>query len=215
MVPRPPGNTDKLLIRAACEFLPETGLDQMNLREIAAKAGVSLGMFHHLFGTKERFVEAVLRETYEDFFRDFSLGIEEIADPLLKLRKGLFSLGQFTHKHRKMFVSMLQDMAGGNVTVRNFVSENFGRHGAVFHELIRRCQKTGQLRKIPLFEAMLFIMPGVNAAGIVVGLLERFEGPLDEGGSFDGVLSVLSDKAIQRRVDMALIGLGARQEDLK
>ncbi|MBC7946203.1 MAG: TetR/AcrR family transcriptional regulator, partial [Burkholderiales bacterium] len=50
-MPRPSQNTDRRLIKAARKLLPETGCSGLNLRQVAVKAGVNLGMFHYHFKT--------------------------------------------------------------------------------------------------------------------------------------------------------------------
>jgi len=76
--------------------------------------------------------------------------------------------------------------------------------------LIQECQKERSLEKISKYEAMAFLMGSVNAAGMVVGLLEYVENSVFQKGLLKGVqILLLSDQALQRRVDMALKGLGA------
>lgn len=188
----------------------------MNLRQIAADAGVSLGMFSHLFETKERFIHAVLDDLYEDFFVEFRAEIDDKSKPITRLRSGLVKLGRFTRDQRRVFVSLLHDTVGGDAVVREFIARNFARHGEVIHQLVLECQGRGELKKMPLFEAMLFLMPAVNAAGIIIGVLERFAAPSLEGDFLHGAeKQTLSDAALVRRVDMALLGMGARRSDLK
>src|SRR5581483_5845523 len=97
------------LIEAGREMLRESGLGRVNLRQVAARAKVNLGMFHYHFKTKDQFIRAVLQDCYEKFFRNFNLKIEEEQAPLEKLRKALFAMGQFTRDNRGLFLSMLQD----------------------------------------------------------------------------------------------------------
>ena len=80
---RPSHNADQRLIEAAQKMLIKTGLNRMNIRQVAAEAGVNLGMFHYHFKTKDLFIRAVLQDVYEKFFKNFSLKIEE-ADSLWK-----------------------------------------------------------------------------------------------------------------------------------
>ena len=53
---RPSKNTDRLLIEAAKELIPEAGFKGLKIREVARKAGVNLGMFNYHFKTKEKFL---------------------------------------------------------------------------------------------------------------------------------------------------------------
>ena len=57
---RPSQNADQHLIEAAQKMLKHTSLSQMNIRQVAAEAGVNLGMFHYHFKTKDQFAKAVM-----------------------------------------------------------------------------------------------------------------------------------------------------------
>ena len=208
---RPSSNADQRLIQAAQETLKHSGLDRMNLRQLSAKAKVNPGMFHYHFKTKDQFSRAVLQDLYEKFFKDFSLKVEGEKFALEKLRRALFAIGRFSSDNRRVFLSLFHDALGQNKVVRDFAKENFKRHGFVVFDLIQECQKEGSLGKISKYEAMAFLMGSVNAAGMVVGLLEYVENSVFQKGLLKGVqMLMLSDQTLQRRVDMALKGLGAK-----
>lgn len=208
---RPSSNADQRLIQAAQEILKHSGFDRMNLVQLAAKAKVNPGMFHYHFKTKDQFARAVLQDIYEKFFKDFSLKIDEEKSSLEKLRRALFAIGRFSSDNRQMLLSLFHDSLGQNKVVHEFVKENFKRHGFAVFDLIQKCQKEGSLGKISKYEAMAFLMGAVNAAGMVVGLLEYVEHNVFTKGVLKGVqILLLSDQVLQRRVDMALKGLGAK-----
>lgn len=207
-MPRPSQNTDKCLIEAAQGMLRKTGLSRMNLRQVAAKAGVNLGMFHYHFKTKDKFIRAVLQDSYEKFFRDFTLKIEEGKSPLEKLRQALFALATFARDNRQLFVSLLQDALNGNDTARDFVGDNFLRHGMVVRKLVLQCQLDKSLRKMSAARAMVFLMGAINMSSLLVTVVEQAAASKSTKIAMKGFgLLVLSDDAIQERVDMALRGL--------
>src|SRR5665811_1456045 len=109
-VSRPSQNTDQRLIEAAREMLGTSALSRMNLREVAKKAGVNLGMFHYHFKTKDQFTRAVLQDTYDKFFREFSLESSRDGEPLQNLRGALFTLGKFMLDNRRMLLGILHDV---------------------------------------------------------------------------------------------------------
>jgi len=191
-------------------MLRKSGLSRMNLREVAAKAGVNLGMFHYHFKTKDKFIRAVLQDSYEKFFRDFSLKVEEGKSPLEKLRQALFALARFARDNRQLFVSLLQDALNGNNLAREFARDNFRRHGGIVLDLIRQCQKDRSVDKMNHIRAMVFLMTAINAANLVVTLVEQAVTSRLMKIPLKGLdLLVLSDEAIRQRVDMALRGIGA------
>lgn len=208
---RPSSNADQRLIQAAQEMLKHSGLDRMNLRQLSAKAKVNPGMFHYHFKTKDQFARAVLQDLYEKFFKDFSLKVEGEKSSLEKLRRALFAIGRFSSDNRLVFLSLFHDALGQNKVVYDFAKDNFKRHGLVVLDLIQECKKEGSLGKISKYEAMAFLMGSVNAPGMVIGLVEHIENSVFRKGLLKGVqILLLSDQTLQRRVDMALKGLGVR-----
>jgi AcrR family transcriptional regulator len=210
---RPSQNTDEKLIKTGLEMLEQSGLSRMNLRQVAAKAGVNLGMIHYHFKTKDQFIHAVLQDIYEKFFANFSLKVEEGKTPLEKLRQAVFTLGQFSRDNRRLLLSLIQDALDHNKEVRAFVQKNFTRHGLIILDLISQCQRNGSLVKMDKAQMLVFLLPSVLAASLMVGMLEHVQATLLMKAFVKGFgAPLLSDKAIQRRVDWALKSLSPGRE---
>jgi AcrR family transcriptional regulator len=205
-VPRPSRNTDERLIRSAQALMKTSGLSQLNLRQVAAKAGVNLGMFHYHFKTKDQFIQAVLKDTYERFFENFSLKVEGAKEPLEKLRQALVTLGQFSRDNRHLTLSLMQDALNKDHNTVGFVRENMHRHASVVIGLIVQCQKNGSLQKAPLPAVMSYVMTATTGSTLALGMVEH----LSHGPGFAKAFSdaVATDTAIVRRVNWVLAGLG-------
>jgi AcrR family transcriptional regulator len=213
---RPSHNADQRLIEAAQKMLIKTGLNRMNIRRVAAEAGVNLGMFHYHFKTKDLFIRAVLQDVYEKFFKNFSLKIEEADNPLEKLRQAILVVGIFVRDNRKLALGLIQDVLDGNTEVLSFVRKNGMRHVKILWDLVGQCQKEGLIEKMPRPQVFAFMMPAVAAPALAVGGVENVASSLFAKGVLKGVgVLVLSDQALQKRVDMALKGLGAREKGAK
>jgi AcrR family transcriptional regulator len=209
---RPSHNADQRLIEAAEKMLKNTSLGQMNVRQVAAQAGVNLGMFHYHFKSKDQFNRAVMLDLYEKFFKNFSLKIEEAGSTLEKLRQALLALGVFARDHRKLALGLIRDVMDGNREVLSFIQKNGTRHAQILWELVGRCQKEGLIEKMPRPLALAFMMPAIMGPTLIVGGAESVAKTLFEGGLLKGAdLLVLSDKALQKRIEMALKGLGAKE----
>lgn len=202
---RPSQKTDEQLIKAAQEMLKHTGLSRMNLRDVAAKAGVNLGMFHYHFKTKDQFIRTVLQDTYEKFFKNFNLRIEGQVTSREKLRQALLTIGQFARDNRQLVLSLLRDILDHNQEILSFVKNNGKRHAKVVWDLVGQCQKEGSLKKMPRPQAMAFILPAVVGPALAVGGVENVASSILTKGFLKGVgIMLLSDQAIRQRVDMAL-----------
>ena len=213
---RPSQNADLRLIEAAQKMLKNTSLSQMNLRDLASDAGVNLGMFHYHFKTKEQFARAVMQDTYEKFFKNFSLKIESESTSLEKLRQALFAVGIFVRDNRKLLLNMMRDILDKNEVAISFIKMNAKRHAVIIWELVGQCQKEGSLKKMPRPQALAFMMPVVVGPSLAVGGVENVAASILEKGLLKGVgIMVLSDKVLKERIDMALKGLGAKERGRK
>ena len=209
---RPSHNADQRLVEAAEHMLKTTSLSQMNIRQVAARAGVNLGMFHYHFKSKDQFARAVMQDIYEKFFKNFSLKIEEAGSTLEKLRQALLALGLFARDHRKLALGLIRDVMDGNQEVLSFARQNGIRHAKILWALVGQCQKEGFIEKMPRPQVFAFMMPAIMGPTLIVGGAECVAKTVFERGLLKGAdLLVLSDKALQKRIDMALKGLGAKE----
>jgi len=204
---RPSGNTDLLLIEEARKLLPKTGCTGLNLREVASKAGVNLGMFHYHFKTKEEFTRRVLETVYEEFFLDFSMEVSRDESSINNLRSALNSMGRFSRNNRALILSLIRDALNGDREVVRFVKKNFGRHFGVLVQIIRQCQKTGEIAKEPLPLIMAHLLGTVGVPHLIFELLERSSTQRPFGLALSFMRkTVLSDAAIEKRVERSLKG---------
>lgn len=201
-------NTEEALLTAGRAVILESGFSGLSLRRVAAKAGVNLGMFPYLFGTKDAFVRRVAQRMYDEFFRGFALDTGRDEPPLANLRRGLIRFGRFSRDHRRLALSLLMDAAGGHALGRKFILDNGPRHGRVLVGLIRACQRAGTLVRVPLPVAMMHCMGAVAAPHLMLSAAESAGLPLPLRLLKPWIERVaLSDEAIARRVDLALAGL--------
>lgn len=209
---RPSANTDQKLVETALEMLQQQGLSGLKLRDVAKKAGVNLGMFHYHFKTKEAFTRRVLQETYEKFFREFSLETSKEGTSLEKLRIALLTFGKFALNNRRMILGIMGDVVNKDKVVLDFVKSNIPRHGQVILGLVQQCQKDGSLRKRSLATIMPFLMGSVALPTIMLAVLEHLEVKTIRFIPFAIIKRELaSEKVIAARVDLALEALAPRK----
>ncbi len=205
---RPSRGTDALLIEAGKQLLVEQGMAGFNLRAVARRAGVNLGMFQYHFKGKEDFYRRVRQALYDDFFRDFQLEVSQGEDSLESLRRGLVSLGRFSRDNRQLACAMVREVVSGNARVLDFLKKSIPPHAVVLVKLVRRCQKEGRLQRVPLPVAMSFLAGGVAIPHLAMAVAQK----AFPKGPFGWPLrrlekTMLSDKAIAQRVAIALKGL--------
>src|SRR5688572_1720742 len=125
---RPSQNTDQRLIQAARKLLPETGCSGLNLRQVAARAKVNLGMFHYHFKTKNEFLRQVLQEVYEEFFKELELEAAHYPTPKENLRAALSVFAAFARDNRRLFFALMRDAMNGEQVAQDFLRANLHRH---------------------------------------------------------------------------------------
>lgn len=205
-MPRPSRNVDQLLIQAGLALLPTVGVRALSIRQIAEHAGVNLGMFHYHFKTKEVFVRLILDQTYNALFDSLAMVSHASSSPLDNLRASLHVLAKFGRDHRELIVTLVGDGLAGEPVAREFLHANMPRHIAILARLIEGAQREGQIKKMPLPQALAFIM-GAVAGPILGGAAAMRNGLLPQHIGAQLQMYVLTDDAIAERIDMALAGL--------
>jgi len=205
-------DADQRLVDTALEMAKHSGLSNLKLRDVAKKAGVNLGMFHYHFKTKDQFTRAVLQDTYEKFFSQFSLETSGDGPALQRLRAALLTLGRFIAGNRSMLLGIFQDVLNKNQMVLDFVKANAPRHGLVIVGLVRECQKEGSIRKMSLPAIMPALMGSCLFPLVLIAILEHLKVKRLSFIPFALLKqSIISDKALENRIDLALESLAPRK----
>ncbi|GAB3609973.1 hypothetical protein GCM10027414_20980 [Humibacter ginsengiterrae] len=125
------------LVALGVAALADRPLDQLNVEDLSAQAGVSRGLLFYYFDSKQGFHREVVRAA-----RDGMLNATEPQldlPPLERLRTTLTKIVEFVREHRSTFVSLVHGVASGDKEVRAVVEEaeqiQTGRVVAVFEEL--------------------------------------------------------------------------------
>jgi AcrR family transcriptional regulator len=207
-MPRPSRNVDVRLLAAGRELYPSTGAAGLTVRKVAEKAKANAAMFHYHFGTKDAFVRALLQELYEPMFAELQTASAAQPDPVLALRSALRVIARFARNHRVLLRRLIADAARNEAPAVDFVRANFPRHAGLIAGLILAGQRAGRFRDVAIAQAVTFVA-GAVAAPILVGsaVVEAGLAPPALAQTFEA--DVLSDAALDERVDLALAGLAA------
>ena len=206
---RPSQDIDKKLIKAGKELLQLKGATLLTIREVAEKAGVNLGMFNYHFGTKQVFVEKIIESIYEEFFSRFTIEVEKETNCLEQLKNAVLSIAVFVRENRKLIESFIEDIILGNKEIIAFVGKNMTRHVIVIIKLIKQCQKQGYIIKAPLYNVVPVILASVVGPNLILRVAEKhvFNGKALKLLYKSISSQVISDKAINQRLDIVLKGL--------
>lgn len=204
-MPRPSQQLDQALLRSGRALYPALGCAGLSQRRLAEHAGISPGMFHYHFASKDEFLRALLQQLYEEMYGPLAESAGGDGPPLDRLQRALFGIACFVRDHRPLLARLALDAASGQAVAQQFMRDNAPRHLAVLLQLLKEAERAGQLRPLrhPLQRmavlmgavvAPLLMAPAVSALGI------SMPGPSIE-------TQVCSDAAIGARIDIALAAL--------
>ncbi|MBX3621780.1 MAG: TetR/AcrR family transcriptional regulator, partial [Rhizobacter sp.] len=164
----------------------------------------NLGMFHYHFKNKDTFIRAVLQRVYEDMFAALSLKVDPRRPVMQSLREAVTLLARFGRDRRALLLRMAADAMAGEAAVAEFFRLNLPRHIAVVVGLVAKGQAAGEIAKAPPAEVTAFLFGAVGAPVLIgAALQQHVAGP----SVAEIERRVLSDSAIDRRLDFALRGL--------
>jgi AcrR family transcriptional regulator len=209
---RPSRNLDQALLASGAALYPALGCAGLTVRAVAVHAGVTAGMFHYHFASKEEFLRQVLQGFYEDLFDQLSVSAAQPGSPLVRLRATLLRGARFLRDQAPLLQRVLVDAHAGEAVARDFLQRNLPRHIQLVLQLMDEGERAGELPPQPPLLRMTFLFGAVIApllAGSALrdaGLVPALAVPLIEP-------QVLSDAAINRRIDLALRALTQKGEN--
>lgn len=206
---RPSQDQDQALLAAGAQLYPELGCAGLSVRRVAQSAGVNPAMVHYHFGSKHGFLRALLQQHYEQMFQALSLTSAVQGEAMERLAAALLCIACFVRDHRPLVARVWSDAQAGESVAQEFLRANVPRHLGVLLALIQEAQACGQLsRQPPPLARFAFLMGAVVAPLLLVGGMKTIDAvPSAMLGAVDG--EVLSDAAIRRRIEWALLGLAS------
>ncbi|UPT74727.1 MAG: TetR family transcriptional regulator [Elusimicrobiota bacterium] len=205
---RPKGDAGKRLLDAARALAREKGCAGISVRDICRRAKVNTGLFHYHFKSRRAFVERIMEDTYADFFSRLTVSADGPGTAAERLRRTLRAIALFSRENRRLYAGMLRDALNGDTQTARFAASHFPRHIPIILGLVAEGCRAGEFRDLPEPMAMSYMMGVLSTPILVVTLLEDHGAKRPLGRSMaDFADQLLSDRAIETRVDMILAGL--------
>lgn len=207
-MPRPSQDQDQALLAAGAALYPALGCAGLSVRRVAEAAGVNPAMVHYHFGSKDAFLRVLLQQRYEEMFGALSLNSRGEGDVMERLATALLGVARFVREHRPLIARVWADAQGGEVVAQEFLRANAPRHLGVLLALLQEAEGQGRLPARPLLTRFSFLMGAVIAPLILVGGMKSIDA-IPPGLLTAVDEEVLSDTALQRRIEWALLGLAS------
>jgi AcrR family transcriptional regulator len=205
-MPRPGRNIAQVLLASGRVLYPERGSAGLSIRALTEHAGVTPGLFHYHFSSKEKFLRELLQQFYEEMFGSLSDRVHEAGPPLQRLRDALLYLAIFVRDHQAVLGRVFSDASAGDPVCAEFVRANAPRHLRLLIELMQEAQAAGELAPVPALQRFVFAMGAVALPLVVVPRIAQL-GVAPAMVRRQLKRQVTSDEAIAERVDLALQAL--------
>ncbi|WP_428897579.1 DNA-binding transcriptional regulator [Parelusimicrobium proximum] len=172
MVRKSDGSYNKL-IKAGLALAGKGGINGFTVRELCARAGVNLGMFHYHFSNREQFSESLLSHLYEGMISEVKhLNLPD-SSPKDNIREVLKTISLFVYKNRIILSSLVGDVFSAEERIMEFLFSNFREHIAIISKEFDRARKAGQIIDMDNTNLLLTIFPPLALPAVLLGLAER------------------------------------------
>lgn len=93
------------IVEGACRLFFEKGYHKTTIREIASSAGMSMGQLYHYISSKDDVLFLIYKHMQVIWYENLvQSGIEEIQDPIKRLKQALRQTISFMLKNRDLFL---------------------------------------------------------------------------------------------------------------
>lgn len=206
---RPPSGADLKLKAAGRKLLQENGLTGLSVREVCRLTGINTGMFHYYFGSKEEFMQTVLKEVYAEFMLKLRTETAATGSPREKMKGVLIAVGRFACEIRKAAPMLLADLTHGKKEALLFLSGNFTEHLKHLAALAEECRPRSAVKGHSVAYIVSALMPVMVFPVIMIGIMERNSVKTVAGMKMEEILGeFLSDEGLADRAEIALRGVG-------
>lgn len=195
-MPRKSSNLDKKMIEAGVELIKRHGIASLSVRDVAERAGANLGMFSYHFGTREKFVEAILNEIYLEFIA----GLQREQPRSESLEFVLFQIASFSRNNRAVLTSVLSDVLANERVVTRFLRKNFSKHILLIRKALDVHLAHNGLFVEDHHHAVRFLIGAVGVPGILLEVYNRGTRAKE---------APESDAELKKRIKAAVTGLEA------
>lgn len=153
------------IIAAACDVFAERGFEKATVREVAARAGISIGGIYLYFRTKEELYTGLMRSQMGDFLgRVEALRTEE---PLVAIQKLISLYMEIAVTKTQMLSTSIKEY---DLEFKRPIRDAFfrGQH-AVIRDILEQGMRQGSLRRIDCSATALMIL--ITLRGAILGYL--------------------------------------------
>lgn len=205
-MPRPSRHLDQALLASGRALYPTLGSGGLSVRALAEHAGVSAGMFHYHFESKDGFLRHLLQQLYEEVFARLVAEVAQPGAPRARLRQVLVVVGRFMREHGPLIGRVWADAGAGEPVAGEFIRANAPRHVGLLLALLDEAERAGEIAPHPPLRRLTFVMGAVVAPVLVAQRIVALKLVPHALASLVEP-QLLTDAAIAARAEMAIAAL--------
>lgn len=198
-----------LLIGAGLRLYPRCGYHKLSVRLLAAEAGISPGMFHHLFASKAAFMAEMLQQKFRAIQAQMQAQVPADAPAPQQLRQTVLGTALVIRENIAWIQRLLADSTDGVAIVGQFLATTLPAYREQLLTLLDQCEQDGLLITAPRYQRFAYLASAVFSP-ILIGARLQAIGLMSSEGEAAFVPQILSDQAICQRLDWALDTLMAQ-----
>lgn len=202
--------TPESFIQAGLRLYPQYGYAKLSVRILAVEAGLSSGMFHHLFHDKDDFFRQLLARQYQTVFDEMlNLSISQ-NHALTQLKHFLTHIAFFTRSNVGWTLRLLSDNADGIPVIRTFFEEHVNHFRQQVIRQIIICQQQSSLKNdVSPIQIFAYLMAAINMPTIGGANISHTGVRTDEQNAYQE--QICSNAAIEQRIEWALCAIQTAQ----
>ena len=194
-------NAHDKFIAAGSKLYPELGYYKLSVRVLAAEAGLSSGMFHHLFANKDAFILELLN--HHNNYISANLDMAALSDNLFeKLRTMAQVLAEDIRNNLQLIHRMFADSANGVDVINHFIRTTSAKRMELFRKVLEECGKLDNSVPATDVQRLGYFSAAVNAPMIIGSRFGQMD--LLPDTIKDQVPDILTNEAISERIDWCL-----------
>ncbi len=176
------------ILQAAYRCVAQKSINGTRMKDIAREAGISQGVIHYYFQTKEKLLNELLAWSLQEYLEGALKKITYEEDPIKRL-KTLFTYQEQVVKERADLVTVFYDFwvqGTKQPDIREKMKEQFELYRDFIHQIVKEGVHMGTFKE----DALKYV------PGLTVGLLEGFAiQQVIDPDSFDA--SLLTQKSVE------------------
>ncbi|WP_051229367.1 TetR/AcrR family transcriptional regulator [Paludibacterium yongneupense] len=198
--------TQQRLLETGLDIARRHGLRSLTVRGLALQAGVNPGSFVYHFGTRERFIEALIEHWYAPLLERLTLRARAGGSPQARLLSLLEQLLDNLLDHGSFIGQLFMDATAGEAGVLRFIATLGDRHIRLMLEAVADAQRAGQIQADEPIHVLMFIMAAAGLPALLhFGLAEPKCLPAEICDALDRLAA--DRDHVRRRLRWALAGV--------